>query len=231
MREAEVAELRSAHEAALVAKDRALEEEAAADDAEVAQLRGAKGEELQDQEQRRRAADAQARALAAEEGIGVLRAELAEERERSQGRIGELELELEAATNRLEALRRAAEDDAPETADVARIVDLEQQLAAANARAEALRRAADAEVGDGEDETRVLRRAGDQDPERTQVLAAVSDEEIDETRPLDTREKPVLPLARGALPRHEEARGPGAYVAVGALIVFVVVLLALLVFL
>ena len=66
-----------------------------------------------------RASDAEARAQAAEEaaraadaGTDVLRAELAEERERSRAAIAVLEADLEAARRRADALRNAAATDA-----------------------------------------------------------------------------------------------------------------------
>jgi hypothetical protein len=171
-----------------------------------------------DQHERRRAADAEARALAAEEGTAVLRAELAEERERSQATITELEEDRAAAVARLEALRRAAEADAPATADAARIADLEEQLAAATARVEALRRAAD--------------------PDQTQVLAAV--EADDDTRPLPVtaegdrvshtgrRERVLEPGPPDPRPHPPAQRSAGAWLAVAALVLFAFVLLGLL---
>jgi colicin import membrane protein len=171
--EREVAEARAANEAALAdlqaAHDRAT--------TESAERRAAEADA-----ERRRADDAEARALAAEEGIAVLRAELAEERER------------------LEALRRAEEAEGPTTPGVG-----------------ALWAASD--PADDEDETR--------------VLASIPDED-DDTRPFTTREErtavgePLLPLERGALQHPPPRRGPGAYVAVAALILFVVLLALLL---
>ena len=154
-------------------------------------------------------------ATGAEEGIAVLRAELAEERERSQAQIAELEQELIATTKRLEALRHAAQADEPEKADAARVADLEQQLAAANARAEALRRAAEAEAetraqpspapsglwanhasagaGAGadavdEDDTRVLASVPDDRPPATNGRRDDPDD-TDDTQPFTTRDE------------------------------------------
>jgi hypothetical protein len=78
------------------------------------------------------------------------------------------------AVARLVALRRAAEAEGPEAGDAARVADLEQQLIAANARIDALRRAADAEPRRA--------RPGTDDPDQTQVLSAIADDDRDAPR-------------------------------------------------
>jgi hypothetical protein len=255
--ETAVADLTARHDRALAdATTRAEEAETRAEEAETrttdAEARARLAEAGGDQHQRRRAADAEARALAAEEGIAVLRAELAEERERSELTIAQLAEERSAAVARLDALRHAAEADAPAVAGAERIADLEQQLAAATSRVEALRRAAaaDARKREDEDETRVLwapaARPATEDPDQTQVLSAVeTDDDEDETRPfaateerdaeatgpvsLNGRREHVLePVTPEPRPRQPASRGLGAWIAVAALALFAFVLLGLL---
>lgn len=203
--ESELAETRAAHATRVAEFERQLAEARAEHDATLTDLRAqheratAEADERhasalaeanaradavpQLDAERRRAADATARALAAEEGIAVLRAELAEERERS------------------EALRRASEAEDPTAATPSGALW--------------------ASDDPGEDATRVLTPVPD-------------DDEDDDTRPFSTRDErtatgePLLPLERGALPHPPPRRGPGAYVAVAALILFVVLLALLL---
>ena len=249
---ADAAQTRAAAAEARATAAEAAGDERVRDAVAAAEERARLAEAGGDQHQRRRAADAEARALAAEEGIAVLRAELVEERERSEQTIAQLAEERSAAVARLDALRHAAEADAPAVANAERIADLEQQLAAATTRVEALRRAAaaDARKREDEDETRVLwapaARPATEDPDQTQVLSAVeADDDEDATLPFTATEErdaeatgpvslngrrehvlePVTPEPR---PRQPASRGFGAWIAVAALALFAFVLLGLL---
>jgi SWI/SNF-related matrix-associated actin-dependent regulator 1 of chromatin subfamily A len=181
----DAAALDEAQARAEAAEERAVLAERRAEAAEAALAQADDGQDAVDAQ---RLAEAEARARAAAEGIAVLRAELAEERERAQART----------------------DEPP----------------------------ASSSLWADEDDT---------DPDRTQVLSPVRDE--DDTRPLERtprdeprpRDEPtsrdrrtasgetLRPLERGALPRERHgARGVGAWVAVAALALFVFVLLGLL---
>jgi hypothetical protein len=145
-------------------------------------------------------------ALAAASGIEVLRAELAEERERSRLAIAELEAELEAARRRADALRNAA-------------------------AAEAAARAALAIDDDGdEDATQPLAAdaiAVDEDDHATPPVAAGSTS----AQPValsSRRGRVVRPQSAPASAHATAARGPGPWMAVGALALFAFALLGLL---
>jgi hypothetical protein len=158
--------------------------------------------------------------------------------ERHAAALAEADARAEAAerdTAEIEAERRRADDaEARALAAEEGIAVLRAELAEERERLEALRRAEAAEdpttSGGG-----ALWAASDprDDEEETRVLASIPDED-DDTRPLTTREErtasgePLLPLERGALPHPPPRRGPGAYVAVAALILFVVLLALLL---
>jgi hypothetical protein len=188
--------------------------------------------------------DAQARAAEAErelevvrQGIEVLRAELVEERERSQATIAALERELDAARSRADALRHAAAAEGiwPATGDAAEGV--------APAEDDDLAGVADRPE---DDQTRVLRGAGDgeDDPDGTLAFSVAEqrDADADATQPLgppaDGERRAALQGSRvhDLIPPEIHAygatrrQGPdlSRWVAVGALVLFAFVLLGLL---
>lgn len=246
------------HAAALAAAERAhasaLDEiRVRADDAEARALaaeagaeaaRAADAEGGDDETAAARADEAEARAGAAEDaarvttsGIEVLRAELAEERERSAAVIAELEAELTAARRRADALRNAAaaEQGDGNGDDATRV--LPPGDAGEDATVELSLR------DGGEDATAALPSRGDDEDDPPRALAA------DATTPLAGRRRSVPPPGEpgDARPRRSSLRrmptiepiaptsthrtgprGAGPWIAVGALVLFAFVLLGLL---
>jgi hypothetical protein len=179
-----------------------------------------------------RARVAEEAALAAGSGIEVLRAELAEERERSRLAIAELE----AARRRADALRNAAAAEAAARASLAED-DATQPLAAGA-------------IGFDEDDdaTRPLVIDFDDEDDATRPLDIAVANDDDATRPLDIaagagasaapaqpvtlssrRGRTVRPQTSPATAHAAAPRGPGPWIAVGALALFAFALLGLLV--
>ncbi|WP_027005156.1 hypothetical protein [Conexibacter woesei] len=169
-----------------------------------------------------RATDAERELRVAREGIAVLRAELAEERERSQAMVDELE-----ATH-----SRAATPSGDE--DATRVVSPrdEDKTSVAPSRSEDKTRVVsprDDADSRGDDKTRVLRPAFGADGE-----------DDDATRPFSvtdeadaTADPPARPLERQGVPHaptHARSGGVwiGRWIALAALVLFAIVLIALL---
>jgi hypothetical protein len=169
-------------------------------------------------------------------GTEVLRAELAEERERSTAAITELEAELASARRRADALRNAAEADAraarPDDDDATRPLATKATTFGDDDTTQPLA----AEPADDDDATRPFARhaAADGD-DATQPLAAEPAAADDDhaTRPVTlssrrARARVVGPDAPPASTHTIAPRGLGPWIAVGALVLFAFVLLGLL---
>jgi chemotaxis protein histidine kinase CheA len=162
-----------------------------------------------------RAADAESRADAAQEaarvatsGTDVLRAELAEERERSRAVVAELEAELEAARRRADAVRNAARAETHERG--ASPLDPTEPLAGALPL----------------DPAEPFVGASPLDPTETGADDITS---IRQPATLSGRRARVVgPAAARASTHTTPPRGVGPWIAVGALVLFAFVLLGLL---
>lgn len=174
-----------------------------------------------------RASDTERELRVAREGIAVLRAELAEERERSQAMVDELE------ATRSRAATPSGDEDAtrvvsPRDEDKTSVVSSrdEDETRVAPSRDDEKTRVVSSRA---EDETRVLRPAFGADGE-----------DDDATRPFSvtdeadaTADPPARPLERQGVPHaatHARSGGVwiGRWIALAALVLFAIVLIALL---
>jgi hypothetical protein len=191
-------------------------------EAELAEARGTAAEQAMI------AREAEEAALAAASGIEVLRAELAEERERSRRAIAELEAELEAARRRADALRNAAAAEA--AARASRATDEDEDDDATRPLA-----AGAIAFDDDDDATRPLDIAGDDlEEDATRPLAADAPRRpagAGAAQPVtlsSRRSRVVGPQTSPAATHATAPRGPGPWIAVGALGLFAFALLGLL---
>lgn len=186
-----------------------------------------------------RARDAERELQIAQEGMAVLRSELADERERAQSTIDDLVAQIASLRSRADALRNAAAaegiwpehtaaagEDETSALRIGRTDPAEDETRVVPA---GRRGSGDDKTrgGSGEDETRVFRaRFGGAEEDPTEAFSAA--DEVDAVAdPVDR------PLERQGIP-HTAVRAQGGgvwigrWIAVGALILFAIVLIALL---
>ena len=232
----QISTLTTSHEQAITAAQAQIA--AAEQRAEEAEARARAAQEGAAELANIRTLDADARALAAEQtaqtaiaGTEVLRAELAEERERSATAITQLEAQLDAARRRADALRNAAEAEAAAVGSAPGVPGGDEVGGGPLAGAD-----------HGGDEAGRSLAAAD---EVTHALAAV-DRDADATaihRGADRDADPTIVQRPAALSggrhraggagapvvtHHAAPRGVGPWIAVGALLLFAFVLLGLL---